>query len=116
MFDIKAIRDNPAVLTNGLIRRGSLEADAKALVAKLIEKDEARRAHVTKLQEAQARRNAASKEIGKAKATKDEATAAKLMAEVASLKEFLTSGEETQLFLREARAGGMYGRSWISNR
>ncbi|HEX3710908.1 MAG TPA: serine--tRNA ligase, partial [Pseudolabrys sp.] len=36
--------------------------------------------------QAQARRNAASKEIGQAKAKKDEATAAKLMAEVAELK------------------------------
>ena len=43
--------------------------------AELIALDEARRQVITRLQEAQARRNAASKEIGKAKAAKDEATA-----------------------------------------
>ena len=57
--------------------------------------DRARRGaarHVTKLQEAQARRNAASKEIGKAKAAKDEAKAQELMAEVAALKEVIPAG------------------------
>jgi seryl-tRNA synthetase len=58
--------------------------------------DEARRKIVTRLQEAQARRNAASKEIGKAKAAKDEAKAAALMAEVAALKDELAQGEDEQ--------------------
>ena len=35
-------------------------------------------------------------DIGKAKATKDEATASKLMAEVATLKEQIASGEEAE--------------------
>jgi seryl-tRNA synthetase len=64
--------------------------------ARLIEIDERRRAHLTKLQEAQARQNAASKDIGKAKAQKDEATAQRLMAEVADLKAFIQSGEATE--------------------
>ncbi len=64
--------------------------------AELIALDEARRAHVTKLQEAQARRNAASKEIGAAKAAKDEAKANALMAEVAALKDVLAKGEEAE--------------------
>jgi seryl-tRNA synthetase len=51
---------------------------------------------VTRLQEAQARRNAASKEIGKAKAAKDEAKASALMAEVAALKDELGKGEDDQ--------------------
>ncbi len=51
---------------------------------------------ITRLQEVQARRNAASKEIGKAKGAKDEATAAKLMAEVAALKDELAKGEDEQ--------------------
>ncbi len=46
------------------------------------------------MQEAQGRRNAASKDIGKAKAAKDEATAKALMDEVASLKETIQQGEE----------------------
>jgi seryl-tRNA synthetase len=62
----------------------------------LIALDEARRKVITRLQEAQARRNAVSKEIGKAKAAKDEATAQKLMAEVAALKDALAKGEEEQ--------------------
>ncbi|MHA4875068.1 hypothetical protein ACX0FC_17020, partial [Enterococcus faecium] len=56
----------------------------------------ARRRIVTRLQEAQARRNAASKEIGKAKAAKDEAKASALMAEVAALKDERAKGEDDQ--------------------
>jgi seryl-tRNA synthetase len=51
---------------------------------------------ITRLQEKQARRNAASKEIGKAKGAKDEARAAALMAEVAALKDELAQGEDDQ--------------------
>ncbi|MGZ5919478.1 MAG: serine--tRNA ligase, partial [Hyphomicrobium sp.] len=91
MFDIKWIRDNADAFDAGLKKRG-LPPQAGELIAL----DEARRAHITKLQEAQARRNAASKEIGQAKAKKDEATAAKLMAEVAALKETLAKGEEEE--------------------
>ena len=82
MFDIKWIRDNPAAFDAGLKKRG-----LAPLSAELIALDEARRGHVTKLQEAQARRNAASKEIGAAKAAKDDAKASALMAEVAALKD-----------------------------
>ena len=88
MFDIKWIRENPEAFDAGLKKRGLSPQSAN-----LIALDEARRAHVTKLQEAQARRNAASKEIGKAKAAKDEATAEALMAEVAALKDQLAAGE-----------------------
>ncbi len=91
MFDIKWIRDNADAFDAGLKKRG-----LAPLSQKLLELDEARRVHLTKLQEAQARRNAASKEIGKAKASKDEAAAAKLMAEVAELKEFIQGGEEEE--------------------
>ncbi len=45
------------------------------------------------MQEAQARRNAASKEIGQAKAAKDEAAAKRLMDEVAALKGAIQTGE-----------------------
>ncbi len=91
MFDIKAIRDDPAAFDAGVKKRG-----LEPLAARLIALDEARRHHVTKLQEAQARRNSASKEIGKAKAAKDEAKAKELMAEVAALKDVLAKGEEEQ--------------------
>jgi seryl-tRNA synthetase len=88
VFDIKWIRDNAGAFDAGLKKRG-----LEPLSKKLLELDEARRRHLTKLQEAQSRRNAASKEIGKAKAAKDEAVAAKLMAEVAELKEVIHRGE-----------------------
>ncbi len=91
MFDIKWIRENPTAFDAGLQARG-----LDPLSAGIIALDEQRRAQLTSLQEAQARRNAASKEIGKAKAQKDEATAAKLMAEVAALKDKLSQGEEAE--------------------
>ena len=50
---------------------------------RLIALDETRRAAIQKAEGAQARRNAASKEIGEAKKKKDEAAAKELMAEVA---------------------------------
>jgi seryl-tRNA synthetase len=81
MHDIKWIRENPDAFDRALTRRG-LPAESKRLLAI----DERRRAVIGKLEHAQARRNAASKEIGEAKKKKDEAAAAKLMAEVAELK------------------------------
>ncbi len=91
MFDIKWIRDNADAFDAGLKARG-LEAASP----RLLELDEALRRTKTRLQEAQTRRNAASKEIGKAKGAKDEALAAKLMAEVAELKEVIQGGEEEE--------------------
>ena len=81
MHDIKSIRDNPQAFDAGLARRG-----LKPLSASLLAIDETRRAAILASEQAQARRNAASKEIGDAKKAKDEARAAKLMAEVAELK------------------------------
>jgi len=91
VFDIKWIRDNAGAFDAGLKKRG-----LEPLSKKLLGLDEARRWHLTKLQEAQSCRNAASKEIGKAKAAKDEAAAAKLMAEVAELKEVIQQGEKEE--------------------
>src|SRR5579864_1110070 len=81
MLDIKWIRDHPAAFDRALARRG-LPAEA----AKLIEIDERRRAAIGKAEAAQARRNAASKEIGAAKKSNEEEAAQKLFAEVAALK------------------------------
>jgi seryl-tRNA synthetase len=94
MLDIKWIRDNPAALTDALQKRGWVPAEAGATTAEVVRLDQARRSQIVKVEEAQARRNAASKEIGRAKAAKDEATAAALMAEVAELKTFLGSAED----------------------
>jgi seryl-tRNA synthetase len=81
MHDIKSIRDNPAAFDAGLKRRG-----LAPMSAALLSIDEKRRAAILKSEQAQARRNAASKEIGDAKKAKDDARAAALMAEVAELK------------------------------
>jgi seryl-tRNA synthetase len=81
MYDVKWIRDNPGLFDEGCRRRG-LEPSA----AVIVDRDEQRRRLISRLQAAQERRNAASKEIGLAKARKDEARAAALMSEVASLK------------------------------
>ena len=96
MFDIKWIRDNPEAFDAGLRKRGISPGGDVKFSSDLIQLDEARRSVITRLQEKQARRNAASKEIGKAKAGKDEAKAAALMAEVAALKDELARGEEDQ--------------------
>ena len=84
MHDIKWIRDNPAEFDRRLMRRKS---DFSGTAQRLIALDEIRRAAITAAEFAQARRNAASKEIGEAKKSKDEAKASALMAEVAALKE-----------------------------
>lgn len=88
MHDLKWIRENPECFDAALARRG--EEPRASAILKL---DEERRAHVQKLQEAQATRNTASKEIGKAKASGDEETARKLMARVAEAKSFIQEGE-----------------------
>jgi seryl-tRNA synthetase len=90
MHDIKAIRDNPTAFDAGLKRRG-----LGPLSPSLLAIDEKRRAAILASEQAQARRNAASKEIGDAKKAKDEARAAKLMAEVAELKTTMPQLETT---------------------
>jgi seryl-tRNA synthetase len=96
MFDIKWIRDNAEAFDAGLAKRGISPGGDVKFASDLIALDEARRRVITRLQEAQARRNAASKEIGKAKAAKDEVKASALMAEVAALKDELAKGEDEQ--------------------
>ena len=81
MHDIKWIRENPKAFDAALERRG-----LQPLSASLLSIDERRRSAILASEQAQARRNAASKEIGEAKKARDEARAAKLMAEVAELK------------------------------
>jgi len=91
MFDVKWIRENAEAFDAGLGRRG-----LEPLAASILAIDDKRRAVVTDLQAAQTRRNAASKEIGKAKGAGDEAKASALMQEVADLKAALQSGEENE--------------------
>ena len=91
MHDIRLIRDDPEAFDAAMARRG-LGAQAGAILAL----DSARRAVATKHQEGLARRNDASRAIGAAigQGRKDEADA--LKAEVAVLKETLTSLEQDE--------------------
>jgi seryl-tRNA synthetase len=89
MHDIKWIRDNPDAFDRALARRG-LAAEAK----RLIEIDERRRAAIQKAEAALARRNTASREIGAAKKSNEEAAAQALLAEVARLKAEIPQLEE----------------------
>jgi seryl-tRNA synthetase len=97
MHDIKFIRDNPDLFDTGLAKR-SLSPQAEALIALDVET----RAAQTASQQAQARRNDASKLIGQAKAKKDDAAAEALMAEVATLKEQMPALEERERSLLAA--------------
>src|SRR5580700_1435341 len=88
MHDIRFIRDNPNAFDKALARRG-LPPQAQRLIAL----DEQRRAKILAIETAQARRNAASKEIGEAKKNKDEEKAKGLLGEVAALKETIPAME-----------------------
>jgi len=82
MHDIRLIREQPDAFDQGLKSRG-----LEPLSERLIALDDRRKSVVGELQAALERRNSLSKEVGQAKAAKDEARAQALMAEVATLKE-----------------------------
>jgi seryl-tRNA synthetase len=97
MHDIRALRENPELYEKAWAAKGRSGASSEAL--KL---DEALRAAQTALQTGQSRRNEASKLIGQAKAKKDEAEAARLMAEVEALKGELAANTEAEKAATEA--------------
>ncbi len=88
MHDIRFIRENPEAFDRALARRG-LPPQAQRLIAL----DEKRRENILALETVQARRNAASKEIGEAKKAKDDEGAKGLLIEVAALKETIPTLE-----------------------
>jgi seryl-tRNA synthetase len=96
MHDIRAIRDDPAAYDRAWAMKGFAPQTPTILAL-----DESLRAAQTALQAGQARRNEASKAIGKAKGARDEAGAAALMAEVEALKSAIAENTEA-----EARVGG----------
>jgi len=101
MHDIKTIRDNPDAFDAAMARRG-----LSAVSASLLKRDETRRALVTKSEMALAERNAASKQVGAAKASGDEAEFERLRALVADKKTEIATLEaeaaEADTALREA--------------
>jgi seryl-tRNA synthetase len=91
MHDIRLIRENASAFDQALRNRG-----LEPLSGRLIALDDRRKSAVSALQQALERRNALSKEIGQAKARKDEARAQELMAEVARLKESVPLLEQAE--------------------
>jgi seryl-tRNA synthetase len=89
MLDLRWIRENPSDFDAGLKRRGLV-----AMATDLLRLDAEHRAVQTELQEAQARRNEASKQIGQLKSKGGDAAA--LVAEVAALKDRLPVLEQQE--------------------
>jgi seryl-tRNA synthetase len=87
VLDLKWLRDQPEALDHALRRRG-----LPAMAAELLDRDAAVRALQTEVQQAQARRNALSKEIGRLQAQGRDA--APLIAEVGALKASIQAAEE----------------------
>jgi len=97
MHDIRLIRDDPAAFDAALARRG-VEAASPAL----LDLDARRRDVATRTQEAQNRRNEASKAIGAAIGKGDKDAAEALKAEVARIKEDLPALEAEERELDDA--------------
>lgn len=91
MHDIRQIRENPEEFDAALARRG-VDAQSAAILAL----DAERRAVATRMQEAQSRRNDASKAIGAAMGRGDKDEAERLKAEVSILKDILPALEEEE--------------------
>ncbi|WP_298336770.1 serine--tRNA ligase [uncultured Erythrobacter sp.] len=91
MHDIRLIRDDPEGFDAVLARRG-----VEPVAHSILTLDEERRALTTKLQEAQSRRNEASKAIGMAIGQGDKEKAEALKAEVAELKQSMPALEESE--------------------
>jgi seryl-tRNA synthetase len=82
MHDIRAIRENPAAFDAAMAKRGISGASSE-----ILEIDATRRAKIAAAEAAQAERNAASKEVGAAKARGEEAEFERLRALVAEKKD-----------------------------
>jgi len=86
MHDIKLIRENPALFDQAMTRRNMAPPSAE-----ILKLDSERRSVQTAMQEAQARRNDLSRQVGEMKRKGENADV--LMQDVAALKENLTSYE-----------------------
>ena len=89
MHDIRAIRENPQAFDAAMTRRGLSGVSAEVLAL-----DAARRERIAAAEAAQAERNAASKEVGAAKAKGDEAAFERLRALVAEKKDEIARLED----------------------
>ncbi|MCZ6510680.1 MAG: serine--tRNA ligase [Alphaproteobacteria bacterium] len=91
MFDLKWIRENPEALDHSLERRGAVAASSA-----ILKLDSERRSVQTRLQEMQNRRNAASKEIGKAMGDGRANEVEALKQEVGDLKAAVQEAEQAE--------------------
>ncbi|WP_421990175.1 serine--tRNA ligase [Qipengyuania sp.] len=91
MHDIAFIRANPSDFDAALARRG-----AEPVADRIIALDAKKREAATKVQQAQSRRNEASKAIGQAMGQGDKDKAAALKAEVAEIKASMPEWEEAE--------------------
>jgi len=98
MFDIRAIRENPDAFRDAFERKQKGLGD---VVSHMLDHDAAVRKAVSDKQEAESARNAKSKEIGKAKASGDEALFEQLRAEVAKAKDVIEAAGEQGTAARE---------------
>jgi seryl-tRNA synthetase len=105
MHDIRLIRDNPESFDAALARRGVAPVSESLLAL-----DARRREVATRMQEAQSRRNEASKAIGAAMAKGDKDTAEALKAEVATLKTTLPALEDEERDLSAQAAAALAAR------
>jgi seryl-tRNA synthetase len=97
MLDIRLIREDPASFDAALARRS-----VSPVASHLLDLDTRRRDVATRTQEAQNRRNEASKAIGAAMAKGDKAGADALKAEVAQIKDVLPALEADERELDDA--------------
>ncbi|WP_317993066.1 serine--tRNA ligase [Bartonella gliris] len=97
MLDIKWIREHPEKLDEALAKRG-----LKPQAERLIKLDLDRRLHVSEVQSAQERRNAASKEIGRALEACDQEMVERIKAEVEEIKVFLSTATAEEKRLTES--------------
>ena len=103
MHDIKQIRENRDIFVAGLARRAA-QFDGKSpdeTAAAILDLDNRWRAATASFERHRARQNEASRAIGQAKAKKDEAGAAALLAEVAGLKQAIQKDEAEQRGLED---------------
>lgn len=99
MHDIRWIRDNAAAFDTAMARRG-----LAPVASSLLQLDETRRSSISAAEEAMADRNAASKEVGQAKARGDEAEFERLRNLVADKKNQIAELESASKSADEALA------------
>ena len=97
MHDIKQIRENRDGFVAGLARRAGFEGGkAEQAADAVLQLDGQWRDAKARFERHRARQNEASRAIGQAKAKKDEAGAAALLAEIAGLKEAMQEDETNE--------------------